>query len=147
MKRLVATLFLTLCCGLIHAEDAIRVFKTKGQFDDVKANIVTAIEGQGLVINTTSYISDMLHRTGGDIGNSTPIYGQAEIFEFCSASASRTMMAADPKNMAFCPYAISVYTLPGKSNEVFVAHRPLPDLPPFKAAREIIDGILREALN
>lgn len=147
MKRLFATAFLALACGLALADEAIRVFKVSGQFDEVRASVVTAIEGQGLVINATSHIGDMLRRTGDDIGNATPIYGRAEMFEFCSARASRSMMAADPRNMVFCPYTVSVYTLPGQGGEVFVAYRPLPDTPAFAAARRLIEEIVRDALN
>lgn len=147
MKRLIATALLAFAASCLHAEDLIRVFKASGKFEDIKENVVTAIEGQGLVINSTSHISDMLHRTGGDIGNAQSIFGRAEMLEFCSAGASRTMMAADPRNMVFCPYTISVYTLPGRADEVFVAYRQLPDAPAFKPARELLEGIVRDALN
>jgi uncharacterized protein (DUF302 family) len=65
----------------------------------------------------------MLERTGKDIGTARRIYGDAEMLEFCSAKISRDMMEADPRNIAFCPYSIAIYTLRAEKDRVYVAYR------------------------
>lgn len=97
--------------------------RVSGSFADTKEAIVMAIENRGLVINYTSHIADMLQRTGADIGASRQIYAQAEIIEFCSAGLSRRMMEADPHNIVLCPFAISIYTLPGDKSGTWVSYR------------------------
>ncbi|PKO90098.1 MAG: hypothetical protein CVU18_01945 [Betaproteobacteria bacterium HGW-Betaproteobacteria-12] len=92
-------------------------------FADARDAIVMGIESRGLVINYTSHIGEMLQRTGADLGASKRIFVQAEIVEFCSAKLSRQMMEADPHNIVLCPFAISIYTLPGEPGVTWVAYR------------------------
>jgi uncharacterized protein (DUF302 family) len=68
-------------------------------------------------------MADMLNRTGADLGATSKIYEQAEIIEFCSAALSRKMMELDPHNIPLCPFAISIYTLPGEKNMTWVSYR------------------------
>lgn len=96
--------------------------RVQGSFDEVKDAIVMAIENRGLVVNDTSHIGDMLDRTGADIGSNRKLYDRAEIIEFCSARLSRQMMEADPHNIVLCPFALSIYALPGE-NGTWVAYR------------------------
>lgn len=98
-----------------------------------------AIENRGLVINYTSHIADMLARTGADIGATRQIFAKAEIIEFCSAKLSRKMMELDLHNIVLCPFAISIYTLPGEKNTTWVAYR----LPKGEAAVRL-EPLLRE---
>jgi len=139
-------------CGILawsnsNADESVVVEQVVGQFADIKENIVTAIEGRGLVINLTSHIGDMLDRTGKDLGTKQRIYEQAEMLEFCSARASRAMMAAAPAHIVFCPYTIAIYTLPGQAGTVHVAYRRLPELPGLDEARQLLPAITREALH
>jgi hypothetical protein len=90
-------------------------------------------------VNYTAHIADMLQRTGADIGASRAVYGNAEIIEFCSASLSRKMMEADPHNIVLCPFAISIYTLPGEKNTTWVAYRK-----PQGAAAKLVEPLLSE---
>jgi len=98
-----------------------------------------AIENRGLVVNYTAHIADMLQRTGTDIGASRRIYDHAEVVEFCSASLSRKMMEADPHNIVLCPFAISIYTLPGEKNTTWVAYRK-----PLGVAAKLVEPLLSE---
>ena len=98
-----------------------------------------AIENRGLVINYISHMADMLNRTGADLGATHQIYGQAEIIEFCSASLSRKMMELDPHNIVLCPFAISIYTLPGDKNTTWLSYRQ-----PSGAAASLVGPLLRE---
>ena len=146
--RFALALLPLLYCLNTQAEEAtpwVRV--VSGRFEGVRENLLTAIEGRGIVINSVGHIGEMLDRTGADLGKQTKLYGAAEMFEFCSASASREMMAADPRNIVYCPYSISLYTLPNQPAAVQVAIRPLPDTPAFSAARALLQGILADAFD
>ena len=115
-----------------------------GNFSDVRDAITMSIENRGLVVNYVSHIADMLQRTGNDIGASKTIFEQAEIIEFCSASLSRRMMEADPHNIVLCPFAISIYSLPGEPGTVWIAYR-RPQGNAAKLVGELLDGIAAEA--
>lgn len=113
--------------------------RVAGSFADTREAVVMAIENRGLVINYTSHIADMLQRTGADIGASRQIFAQAEIIEFCSAGLSRRMMEADPHNIVLCPFAISIYTLPGDQGGTWVSYRK-----PQGGAASIVGPLLAE---
>jgi hypothetical protein len=133
--------------------DHLRLYTTKGEFDNVKDDLILAITGRGLVVDHNSYIGAMLDRTGKDLGTTKPVFGRAESLQFCSATVSRRMMEADPANIVFCPYIIVLYTLPQDPKTVYVGYRrPLPagseaSKAALKAVEELLDGIVKEALN
>ena len=118
--------------------------QVSGQFSDIRDNLTLAIENRGLVVNYVSHIAEMLNRTGSDIGASKRVFEQAEIIEFCSASLSRRMMEADPHNIVLCPFAISIYSLPGEPDKVWVAYRK-PQGSAAKQVGELLSGIAGEA--
>lgn len=143
------------CCGS-NAWAASRhsvTYTSKDDFDTVKSAITDAIAGKGLVINNVSHIGEMLERTGKDLGNSKQVFLKAESFEFCSATVSRLTMEADPGNIIYCPYIISVYVLPRTPNLTYVSFRK-PDLdgaPATKTAlkevEKLLRGIVEDALH
>lgn len=94
-----------------------------GEFADVKAFLISAIEERGIKISTILHIGDMLQRTGEAVGDNTPIYKQAEAIEFCSATLSREMMQADPHNIVFCPFSILIYELADSPGTTYLAYR------------------------
>lgn len=132
---------------------SVTVQSIKGEFEDIRERVVLAIGNHGLVLNYTAHIGNMLQRTGKDIGRDRHIYGNAELLEFCSASASRSTMEANPHNIVYCPYAIAIYTLPAQPEKVYVSYRkPLPSgsAQSMKALRDVgrlLDSIAREALK
>ena len=145
MTRLLAILqglFIALSAA---ADEGAKVATAKGKFADVKDDLVAAIEQRGLVVNFTAHVGDMLERTGRDLGKTKKIYDQAEVIEFCSATASRAMTEADPRNLAYCPYTIAIYTLPGKPGLVYLAHREYPRTTALKPVADLIDGIVADA--
>jgi uncharacterized protein (DUF302 family) len=139
MARLLMLFALLLGSTAGLAEDFQVRQKFATPFADARDAIVMAIENRGLVINYTAHIADMLQRTGADIGASKQIFAQAEIIEFCSAKLSRQMMEADPHNIVLCPFAISIYTLPGEKNTTWVSYRK-----PQGAAASIVGPLLAE---
>jgi len=139
MRRLIVLFALALSTGAALAEEWMVRHKVAGNFADTRDAVVMAIENRGLVVNYTSHIADMLQRTGADIGASRRIYDHAEIVEFCSAGLSRKMMEADPHNIVLCPFAISIYTLPGEKNGTWLAYRK-----PMGAVAKLVEPLLRE---
>jgi len=143
--------------SISHAADKktgpIARYEVEGKYEDVVEDLKLAIQNQGLVIDHTSHINDMLVRTGKDLGTTKQIYANAEAFAFCSATVSRQMMEPDPHNIAYCPYVIAVYALPKEPNRVYIAFRrptPTGSAASRKALRkveELLEGIVREALR
>ena len=129
-------------------------YHVEGKFEYVSEDIKLAIQNRGLVVDHTSHINDMLVRTGKDLGTTKQVFVEADAYSFCSASVSRKMMEADPHNIAYCPYVIAVYVLPQEPKRVYVTFRrpepPTGNANSRKALREVeelLDGIVREALN
>ncbi len=139
MRRLTVLLCFALATTFAQAEEWIIKRKIASSFSDARDAVVMAIENRGLVINYVSHMADMLNRTGADLGATRQIYGQAEIIEFCSASLSRKMMELDPHNIVLCPFAISIYTLPGDKNTTWLSYRQ-----PSGAAASLVGPLLRE---
>ena len=135
-----------------NAADVV-VRSAKGEFKEVKEQVLLAIENRGLVLNYTARIGAMLERTGKDIGAGQKIYGNAEMLEFCSARVSRGTMEADPRNIAYCPYSIAIYTLPKEKNRVYVAYRRIETAGAGKSAKslsavnKLLADIVAEALK
>lgn len=132
----------------------IAIHSTVNSFTDVRDRLVFAIENRGLVVSYTAHVGAMLERTSGDIGASRPIYTNAEVIEFCSATLSRATMEADPHNIAHCPYSIAVYVLARERERVYVAHRKLGTRNGADASRralleveQLVSDIAREALR
>lgn len=105
------------------ASKDVKRYTAFGEFNDIKAFLVSAIEQRGIKISNTAYISNMLQRTGEDIGDAKPIYKHAEAIMFCSATLSREMMQADPHNIVFCPYTILIYELARDPGTTFLSYR------------------------
>lgn len=139
MRHLVVLSVLALSAGAVPADEWMVRQKFASPFADAWDAIVMAIENRGLVVNYTSHIGDMLQRTGADIGASRQVFAQAEIIEFCSASLSRKMMEVDPHNIVLCPFAISIYTLPGETDTTWVAYRK-----PQGSAAKLVEPLLKE---
>lgn len=149
MKKLLAVCaMLCLPLSALAADDYNVLFKTQGEFQDVRDAVEAAIEGKGLKINHTNKIAEMLERTGKDLGATKQIYVNGEQFEFCSATISRQMMEADPHAMVMCPYIVSVYTIPNDKN-VYIAYRKpaASNNPALKNALADVDKLLTEIIK
>lgn len=124
----------------------ISVTKIEGDFEDVRERVIFAVESQGLVVDHTSDVGGMLERTGKDLGENSQIYDKAVILEFCSAYYSRLMAEAAPELLAYCPYGISVYTLPGETGYSYVAFKNITTMfsgpEEYKSILEKIDQLL-----
>jgi uncharacterized protein (DUF302 family) len=128
-------------------------YVVKAKYDDVREQVVQAINGKGIQINNISYIGAMLIRTGKDLGYTKQVYTKAQAFEFCSATVSRFTMEADPHNMVFCPYIIAVYELAGQEGTIYVSYR-RPELVGSEQSKKtlqdvenLLEEIVQEALS
>jgi len=99
------------------------VWSVEGDYEDVRDDLVNAIEGRGLVISYVSHAQSMLSRTAQAVGMPEPVYAHAEILLFCKADLSHKLVAANPHNIVLCPYAIAVYELAGAEHEIYLAIR------------------------
>ena len=153
----IAMAAILLFTGLTHnalaTGDYMVVLTKTGSFEDVRDSVEMAITDRGMVVNNISHVGEMLQRTGKDLGESTQIFLKAEVLEFCSAVVSRKMMEADPENIVFCPYAISIYVVPEMPGEVKVAYRK-PQIvgspasqKSLKAVEDLLSGIVKDALK
>ena len=92
-------------------------------WNEVKEFLLGAIEGRGIKLSNTSYISNMLQRTRKDVGSDKPLYSHAEALGFCSATLSREMMESNPHHIVFCPYIIVVYELAEQTGTIYLSYR------------------------
>ncbi|MEN8175677.1 MAG: DUF302 domain-containing protein [Pseudomonadota bacterium] len=129
-------------------------YEADSDFESAENALKMAIGDQGLAIATESHVSDMLDRTGRDIGAERKVYVKAVNFEFCSALYSRKLMEANPDNIVFCPFIISVYSIPEEPERTFFAYRRL--LAPtadedtqavLRSIEEVLDSIARRAVE
>ena len=123
----------------------VRVVTVNAGYDDAKDRLSTAIEGKGLKIDRVARISEMLDRTGADLGAKRKVYERAEIFEFCSAKLSRDMMEADPRNVVLCPYGIAVYAIAGEAGKSYFAYRIPPQRTGTAPVASLLADIVKEA--
>lgn len=116
--------------SIAAADDALRtergpmvVYSIAGNFDEAQDALKDSITDQGLVLSNELHASDMLNRTGPDLGVSEPVYLQAATFEFCSSLLSHQLVALNPANMMVCPYAIGLYVLTKEPDQIHLAYR------------------------
>ena len=145
MKRLLATLALTLTASAVSAADIVS-YDTDQSFDDVTFGLENAILDAGLVIDHVSHVGDMLERTKDDVGSDVTLFENANIYSFCSAQVSREVMEADPMNIIYCPYNIFVFVQPGSPATTTIGFPTFPD-GPMDAVEDLLDGITRAAIG
>ncbi len=134
------------------ADGAVVVRAIEGDFAEIRDRVAFAVESQGLVVDHTANVGEMLARTGKDLGETRQIFGNVQVLEFCSALVSRRMVQADPQLLAFCPYGIAVYTLPGDSLTTYVAYRRMvtdavspAQKPALERVESLLEAIVEEA--
>jgi len=125
------------------------VYPASAGIEEVIEIIKMAVVERGMLVSSTLHVSDMLNRTGKDLGFEQPVFVHAESVEFCSALMSHRTVAADPGNLVICPFTVAAYVLADNPGQVYVAYRR-----PFlagdaaestQAVVEMLDGIAREA--
>ncbi|UCH52592.1 MAG: DUF302 domain-containing protein [Pseudomonadota bacterium] len=139
--------------GATADSNVIVRYSKEAKFENVRDDVENAIKNRGLVIDHTSHISNMLERTGKDLGTPTKIYNEGQAFSFCSAVVSRKTMEADAHNIAYCPYAVVVYATVAEPKNVYVAYTRAPatgsdaNKAVIAEMNNLLDGIAKEGLN
>ena len=111
-----------LAASAAQAQDVL-TYPVDGTVEDAAFLLESAIVGEGLVIDFTSHVGDMLARTGADLGTGDSPVGDAQAFLFCSAAVSRAVTEADPLNVAYCPYSVFAAEVDGQT---VIGHRIYP---------------------
>ena len=155
--RLISLLLLLMVGGLSQAggdpasdPGPIVVYPSEESFEDVIENIKMAIEERGMLVSGTLHVSDMLNRTGPDLGYQQ-VFNKAESVEFCSASISHMMTQVAPQNLTICPFTISVYIKSDEPDQLYVAYRRqhlAGEAGEVTAAiHELLDGIVTDSIE
>ncbi|MEC9367628.1 MAG: DUF302 domain-containing protein, partial [Pseudomonadota bacterium] len=116
-------------------------------------DVEDAIVNRGLVVDHNGKIGAMLERTAKDTGSAGSPYADAQYFVFCSASLSARMMAADPRNIGYCPYIVFVYELKSAPGTVQVGYRELKETgsdasgAAIAAINKMLDELVRGAVK
>ena len=150
-KRIAQTLSLVVSLGLFlplstaQAEDVRGLIEVEGEYKEIREMLNMAFADQGLVIAHVSNVGEMLERTGKDLGATREPYVNAEVVEFCSASFSRKLMEADPRNLLFCPFSVAIYTVPEKPGIVHLSWLKIGQLQieGSDEARAAVEGLLQ----
>lgn len=124
-NRIIISGLLGLLCVIAHAAQTTQFnsVQSTDSYEDVMENVKDAIIGRGLNISNVLPASEMLNRTGHDLGYDKNVFSHAETIEFCSANLSHQLVAINPNNMVLCPFTISVYQLSKDENTVHVTYR------------------------
>ena len=131
-------------------QEPMVIYQSEEPFEDVIENVKMAIEDRGMLVSGTLHVSDMLNRTGPDLGYEK-VFEKAESVEFCSASISHKMTQVAPENIAICPFTISVYIKADEPDKLYVAYRRqilAGDSDKVTAAiYELLDGIVKDSIE
>lgn len=133
------------CSGQIAVAQDMVTYTVDQSFDDVAFGLESAIIDQGLVVDHISHVGDMLERTRGDVGSDVVLFAQADVYSFCSATVSRSVMEADPMNIVFCPYDIFVATMPDAPDQTIIGYRQFPD-GAMQQVQTLLDGLVKAAV-
>lgn len=125
----------------------IKIYSTESSFDDAKDDLLMAIEARGLVVSYTSHAQEMLDRTAAVAGVETPVYDRAEIILFCKADLSHKLVADNPHNIVLCPYAIAIYALHKKPENIYLSFRePEASESATKPIRQLLVEIIEDVI-
>lgn len=130
---------------------SVIITKAGSSFDDINESVRMAIADGGMIVSGTLHISDMLNRTGKDIGFEKNIFKKSEAVEFCSALISHKMAAVHPANVSMCPFTVAIYELNDEPGVVYLSYRRVNLLGDGKKVEEdiisLLQGIVDESVE
>ncbi|WP_299840410.1 DUF302 domain-containing protein [uncultured Jannaschia sp.] len=113
-----------------------------GSVADAAFAVENAITGMGLRIVFTGNVGEMLEETGEQFGlGPSPVGPDAKTFMFCSMTAGRDAIVADPANLANCPLSIFVAEIDGGA---VIGHRVYAE-ETMAPLNDLLDEIVTEA--
>ena len=135
----------------VEKEKSVIITKAGSSFDDINESVRMAIADGGMIVSGTLHISDMLNRTGKDIGFDKNIFKKSEAVEFCSALISHKMAVAHPSNVSMCPFTVAIYELNDEPGVVYLSYRRVKLLGDGKKVEEeivkLLQGIVEESVE
>ena len=144
MKTLIgATIAALALAGPALAEE-FRTIEVDADFADVVMDVEDAITNRGLVIDSVSYVGQMLARTGADLDAEVDLFEDAQIFSFCSAQLSREVMEAKLSNLQYCPYNVYVFQAAEEGAPIYVGYR-VADEPTMAPINDLLEQIVGAA--
>ncbi len=149
----------------IHANTLINTI-VNDKYENVRDNLVDAIEQKSIKISKIFQASAMLDRTQSEVfsmsgmysrmqsglnkmltmpnlgqTNKRPkpkrVYEKAEIIEFCSADISHELILANPLNIAICPFKIAIFSLADSPHQTHLVYYKF--VPMDKDSKAVID--------
>ena len=124
------------------------VYHTQGEYNNVRQDLVDAIESYGMVVSYTAHAAAMFERTAGAVGAIKKVYDFADILLFCKANTGYQLTLADPHNLVLCPYAIAVYSLRDDKDTIYVSfRRPELNAPEYASVLQLLEDIVSEVVN
>lgn len=133
------------------AELSVVVTKAGISFDEVDESVRMAVADGGMIVSGTLHVSEMLNRTGKDIGFDKNIFKRSEAVEFCSALISHKMAAVHPANISMCPFTIAIYELNEEPDVIYLAYRRIKLLGDGKKVEDdiiaLLQGIVDESVE
>ena len=124
------------------------IYSVTGEYEDVKADLVAAIESRGIVISSVAHAASMLQRTSEAVGAVGKAYDRADILLFCKADLTYQLTIKNPHNLVLCPYSVSVYTLAGDWEHVYLGIRaPEQNVPEYAAVHHLLVDIVNETIS
>ena len=130
---------------------SVIVTKAGTSFEDIDESVRMAIADGGMIVSGTLHISDMLNRTGKDIGFDKNIFKKSEAVEFCSALISHKMAAVHPANVSMCPFTVAIYELNDEPGVVYLSYRRVNLLGDGKKVEDdivaLLQGIVDESVE
>ena len=148
LRRVVLAVALLANLAPAQADDIRQIAIAPGRYADAREALVDAIEGEGLIPAPPSRFGDMLARTGPALDQPAPIYAEAEVLHFCSARIAWQLARENPLNIAQCPLAMAIFTLPGEPATVHLAwRRPVGDSLGSRAAAQLLERIARHTAD
>ena len=130
---------------------SVIITKAGSSFEDINESVRMAIADEGMIVSGTLHISDMLNRTGKDIGFDKNIFKKSEAVEFCSALISHKMAVAHPSNVSMCPFTIAIYELNDEPGVVYLSYRRVNLLGDGKKVEDdimtLLQGIVDESVE
>ena len=96
--------------------------KSGAHYQDVREDLLMAIAAQGFVVGAIGDLGMMLSRSAADLGRQ-PVYLHAEYLNFCPTSLAHALAAADPANLAYCPFQMVIYETVATPSTIVVGYR------------------------
>jgi len=108
------------------ASNVVNVTEFDASFEDIRLGIENSILENGFVIDFNGNLSKMLENTANVADDVTPVFMNAEFWQFCSSAITRRMTKADPMNIAYCPFVIFAFETTTEPGTITIGYRPLP---------------------